>query len=295
MTFSCSMTDFPSLDSFADAQAHYDRTKPWRGDSSDAPRPIGSRATNQRHKNMRVLSDGSIAYCLHRTDCVIWHPDGDVTVQGYASMSTTAFIGCLVPSGISHGQGPKHDWEPILQLRGSQPDYRCEYDAWRAHWSSGRIIQCSKPVRLYYNADTSSWEPRDMDALEPFYVPRIDRKAARAASRKYHLPTLQQVVNAAIALAGVPDLSREGGMGEIMDALLDERYIEAIQHMPRSDGWSRGAFGREAAPKGSIKPGFLNQLRNHVYAHEGAVERVPMQVLSPNQHRKYIADSRKFF
>jgi hypothetical protein len=289
MSFSCSTTDFPRLSSFEDAQAHWDRTKPWRGESQGAPRPIGSRATNQRHKNMRVLPDGSIAYCLHATDCVTWHPDGDVTVQGYASISTTAFVNHLVPSGVSHGQGPKHDWEPILTLRGGVEPYG------RGWWGSGRVIQCSKPVRLHYNAETSCWEPVDMDALEPFMVPRIDRKAARAVSREYHLPMLTTVIHAAIALADIPHPEPSPNpMGAIMEALREERYIDAIARMPRSNGWSRGAFGREPAPRGALQPGFLTRLRNHIYDHEGVIERRPERVLTPASHRKYVADSRKY-
>ena len=50
------------------------------------------------------------------------------------------------------------------------------------------------------------WLPIEPDDLTPFEMFKVNRAAARAASARYHLPVLQQIINAAIALAGRPVL-----------------------------------------------------------------------------------------
>lgn len=304
MTFSCNTLDFPSISSFEKAKAHFNKVKPWRGDTE---RPIGVRS--HKNKGMRELHDGSIAFRLYHTDCVIWHPDGTLTVEGYASMSTTSFIGSLVPDGVSHAKGRKNWDEPVLHLqtptdrpqrdwpRYGDPRYseltEVYYAELRAYWNSGSIIQCSRPVHLHYSAETKRWEPTRPDELDCFNVPTIDRTHAREVSREYNLPTLEKVVNAVVALANLPEpaQSRGGINVEIMRLLKQEDYMSAIALMPRG---TTKSFGRRYGTPNGIKPGFLRDLRDFIYEREGAVENHLKPMLTPGQYKRYVRDSNRF-
>lgn len=317
---------FPNLGkrNYAAIREHYDSVKPWDSKyNPDFERPIGQRACklndrNHHHatrfnKAMRMLRDGSIAFRLYDTDCVVYHPDDSLTVHGYASVSTNDFIRALVPEGISHSC--RHEWyngrrgaafDPILQLsplteHWYSSDYRYpdvrDRKVIGPDWRSGMIINCDGPVRLNYNVKRAAWLPVDMDDLPPFSVPTIDRKRSREVSREYHLPLLDKVLNAAVALVGGPGYISQrtaGGvpMADIMDCLKDEKFAEAIALMPRGGG-SR-AFGRKSAPSHALQPGFLRRLRDHIYDHEGVIVRVDKPWLSPSAYRKYVADSNRF-
>ena len=299
MSYSCNTDNFPPISSFEKAKAHFNKVKPWRGDTE---RPIGVRS--HKNKGMRELHDGSIAFRLYHTDCVIWHPDGTLTVEGYASMSTTSFIGSLVPDGVSHAKGRKNRGEPILTLRGERPkSSRVMYDLrypdmwqeenkrWRAYWNSGVIVRCGRPVRL--QCRRGHWAPADPDNLQPFSVPVIDRALARAMSREYNLPTLEKVVNAVIALANLPEpVQSRGDINvEIMRLLKQEDYMSAIALMPRGTTQSFGQ--RYGTPEG-IKPGFLRELRHHIYGVEGAVDYVEQRMLTSAEYKRYVRDSNRF-
>lgn len=306
---------FPNLDSYAQARKHFDSVRPW--DSKYNPnneRPIGTRNVKtcgygyydeRFNKAMRELPDGSIAYRLYNTDCVIWHPDNTVTVQGYASVSTTCFIDRLVPMNVSHQIGRKDCDEPVLHLRGVYPtkaqralSWEKSRTIWRTYWSSGVIIQCSRPVRLRYSRKSRMWLPVEPEDLTPFEMFRVDRAAARAASAKYHLSVLQQIISAAIALAGKAVLppSNTWAPGSInvaiLEALEDEQYQTAVALMPRGGGST--AFGRKEVPSNQLEPGFLQRLRTFIYDHEGVIERYDQTILSPNQYQRYKADQRRF-
>lgn len=304
MAFTCTTTRFPrsGARTYEAMRTYFDGVKPWRSkfNPGGEERPIGSRSVKandgrQFNKAMRLLNDGSIAFRLFNTDCVIYHPDGHVTIEGYPSMSTSAFIGALAPRGIHHGfRGRCDPWDPVIYLR-SEAAWR--QDDWRAYWREAQVIRCDDPVRLHYSTDEMRWFPVDPDGLRSFKVPVIDRRAAREVSRKYNLPTLEKVVHAAIALTGEPGYRSErthgaAPMADIMDCLERADYMGAIRLMPRGGG-SR-SFGRSYASDNQLTPGFLQRLRNHIYEHEGVVDIVERTILKKAAYEKYIADSNRF-
>jgi hypothetical protein len=115
---------------YAEVSDYFDTVKPWRSkyNPNGDERPIGIRAVHhddgqQFNKAMRKLSDGSIAFRLFNTDCVVWHPNGELTIHGWPSVSTNAFISGLTPSGISQScrhqmyNGRRGDaFDPVLHL-----------------------------------------------------------------------------------------------------------------------------------------------------------------------------------
>ena len=136
-----SITGFPrGITSYRKARRHFDNVRPWQSRyNPDNERPIGTRAVKHDgrrfNKAMRELSDGSIAFRLYNTDCVIWHPDNRLTIQGYASAITGGFISRLTPEGVEHSQGRKDECEPILHLRGPRPTFSP-----RQSWEQGRSV-----------------------------------------------------------------------------------------------------------------------------------------------------------
>lgn len=315
---SCTTPGFPSLTSYAAARAHFDSVKPWRSKyNPDDERPIGIRAVKadngwRFNKAMRMCDDDSIAFRLFATDCVIWHPDDTLTVQGYPSMSTNAFVEALTPAGfrLTH-RIHKHNGricdrsDPALHLMPTRTiltcsDYRypdvLDSSYTVPDWQRGMVVNCEWPVRLHYSAEHQHWVPLETERLAPFYVPAVDRKLARQASREYHLATLEQVMNAVTALADIPPPAQPWAPGSIayshiLDHLRKEEYIQAIAYMPRGTTHS---FGKTHGTPRGIQPGFLTGLRNYIYNHEGVVKRVPQPILTPAQYQRYVADSNRF-
>jgi hypothetical protein len=266
------------------------------------------------NKAMRMLRDESIAFRLYDHDCVVYHPDNTLTIHGYASVSTNDFISALTPTGIS--QKCRHEmydgrrgaaFEPVLHLhptteRWYPSDYHYpevrDRKAIVPDWSAGIVVQCEQPVTLHYSVKKCHFVPTRPDELEPFETYQVDRRAAREVSRKYHLSRLEQVIHAVLALAnlpagpGAPWAPGSVCFSDIMDALREERYVRAIQLMPR--GTKKGFGGKIHGSDRGIEPGFLRRLRNHIYDHEGVVRRVSKPVLTSSQYDQYKAHSKQF-
>ncbi len=308
MAFSCRSESIPGDDSYAAALAHFDSVKPWRSkyNPDGEERPIGDRAVKntgrQFNRAMRKLEDGSIAFRLFDTDVVVYHPDETITIQGYATMSTSGFIDALAPAGIQHSYRQirfngrlSHTEDPVLHLMPTRAE---TYGSDRTYqipvWSKAMVIRCDDAVRLTYSAD-GVWVPVDLDDLVPFQVPTLDRKAARAVSKQYGLTTLQQVVNAMIALKAAPPPFTGNGYSTdfraIMQALEAGDTMAAVELMPRG---TTQAFGKTHGTERGVQPGFITRLRNHIYEHEGVVDRVAKQTLTSHGYRKYVADVRRF-
>lgn len=310
MTRSCGTGRFPSLSSYEEARKHFDSVKPWNSKyNPDNERPIGNRSCKLDHHDTRFNKamrerDGSILFRLYEQDCVIWHPDNTLTVHGHATMSTTSFIDMLVPSGVRHQKGRKDYDEPVLHLRAETRPKSTDYSNWEeerlhwwAYWNSGDIIRADYPVQLHYNAETDRWEPVDWSALPPFHVPVLDRRLAREIAREYRLAKFEQLAKATLSLAIIgeaePDAYQDKRFHRIAEALLEERYAEALRWCPRGQiehGFTRRMIG---TPDG-ILPGFLRRLRDHLYDFNGAIKREERVSMTPAQYRRYVTDSNRF-
>ena len=101
MYFQISTIGLPTLETYEQAKARFDKTAPWRGADSHA-RPLG----NRKHKGklLVALADGSISARLYNTDLVAYHPDGTVSLNtgggGWATNSTRAFLRTVAPTGL---------------------------------------------------------------------------------------------------------------------------------------------------------------------------------------------------
>jgi hypothetical protein len=304
-----SLTGFPrgGITSYAKARRHFDSVKPWESKyNPNWERPIGTRAVKTSdgyrfNKAMRELPDGSIAFRLYNTDCVIWHPDNRLTVTGYASAITGGFISRLTPDGVSHSQGRKDENEPILHLRGPRPiikprmSWEKERPIWSAHWNSGQIVQCGRPVLL--QCRSKIWRPARPDLLEPFYVPTIDRRMSRELAKQFHLAEFERLaknegslITVGEAGHGLNDMERAC---EIMNLLEVGRVMQALRLVPR--GPIRHKFThRMVGTEFGAQPGFLRWLRDEIYDTSGAVKREEIVSLTPSQYDRFKRDVKRF-
>jgi hypothetical protein len=304
MAYACNTAGFARLTSYAEARRHFDRVKPYRGESASAPRPIGTRS--RKNKMMRELDDGSIAFRLFRTDCVTWHPDETLTVEGYPSTSTSAFIGRLAPSVVSHRQGA--EWGPgsgpVLQLQSrSGGDYWLntagDYSSMARNPDYNRdtlIVNCTYPVKLHYSADR--WLPVDPSELEPFSVEVIDRKLALKASREHHLPEFTAWLRMIQVCAGEvilpPPLAERASVADVAEQLRDGNFINAASLIPRGEKdqhrWARLPFNRTPVAPDAIRPGFMALLRREIYEEAGAIKIEKHPMVSPSAYARLCAN-----
>jgi hypothetical protein len=180
----CSMNRVPKITSYAEAKAHYDSVKSWFH-CGDKPIKGQLRYDNMR---MRAYSNGAIGFRLYATQCVVYYPDETLTVQGYATMSTNAFVDTLTPDGIVHAMGRKGWDEPILHLRRDGEGWWLDHaDGSYKRNEDVLIVNCSDPVKLRRDEDEHRWVPIDETDLQPFEFTEIDTKKARAANKQLRL------------------------------------------------------------------------------------------------------------
>jgi hypothetical protein len=167
MAFHIDSFDLPPLRSYSDALNYWTRIKPWRGHSPTDARPLANRG--KHHMTIRKLNDNSIAMTLHSTDVVTYHPDGDVSLQAYGSVSTDAFARALTPDGVgthfNNGIG-----YVIALIRDEQQEMR---------------LLRGKHVRL--RRDERGWFAVNPDDFTTFTKTSVDRKKANAAAKEYRL------------------------------------------------------------------------------------------------------------
>ena len=159
---------------YVGALAHFEKIQPWRGYDANDPRPIADTLRRKKHMTVRKLHDGSIAYRLYHTDVVIYHPNGDVTINGYSSKSTNAFVDCLAPAGMS----PHFDvHDHIIWII----DHTKNGEWWerRTGFSMGH-----KATRLVPRAEGGlMWAAHESTPFGMFKHYVLDKKAAREARK----------------------------------------------------------------------------------------------------------------
>jgi len=87
----------PKIRTWDEAKRVFEATVPWK-DTHDSERALGLR----REKHKIIIRDGTdYKLRLYQTDVVIYHQDGDVTINAYSSVSTTKFIDQVAPVHFS--------------------------------------------------------------------------------------------------------------------------------------------------------------------------------------------------
>ena len=246
MAFHIQPHSLPPLRGYSDAFNYWNRIKPWRGRGDTNIRPLAGR--NKNHMTIRKLNDDSIAMSLHGTDVVTYHPDGDVSLQAYGSISTDAFAHALTPDGITTAFNYALGYVVALDFDGQQ---------------EMRLLR-GKHVRLRKNS--RGWFAVNPDDFAPFIKKSVDRKKANAAAKEYRLDDFVAWYNAATKMG----LTIENGAhaSRTIDA---SRTIEMLKE---------GDFqGVAAANRWGRKTGVVEMVKFLVYRHAGAIIDIELPVV----------------
>lgn len=198
--------DFHSIHSYQEASDRLANAKPFPETQKGYPHAkYRLEATRKRHMNIRLMSVNDlhrvydelyadynvrnaqwelnahrahIALQLYSTDVVVWRDDNVIILDPYCSNSTNAFVSRCMPQGLSQ------HYEPQDFLVGA---WACGQHDYRGLYAEGvKMYRIDSRRRVgFYLRDVpeqpQEWTPLPDCGLEPWSVPVVDQKAARAA------------------------------------------------------------------------------------------------------------------
>jgi hypothetical protein len=283
-------TDYPSISSYAEAKAFHDATKINRH---------GNRWPSQtKVKHMFTCNgDESIAFKLYDTECVTYHPDGSLTIQGYGTTTTSQFIDRLTPLGVRHEchqrsgrHGPMLMLQPVCEHVDPPNQWHDEERRWTGvDWGEGVVIKCEFPVTINYSADRGHHMP--VGDVPKFNLPSINRAAARQAAKEYQLADFERAARAYVVLQRIRSHQGES-MWTVANALREGRLGDACKGVPV--GGTTKSYGQRWGGPGQVDPGFFRELRDWIYDHEGVVENETLQFLTMKQYERYLKMTKRF-
>lgn len=200
----------PCIRDFAHAKRLWADTTPWRESDTPAVRPLADR----RDKHITIRSTDapdSPVYCrLYNTDCVTFHADGTVDIEGYPSKSTVKFIRRLVG----------HYVDPLRLCAA----YRIR----------GGLVVCGPDITIR-EADNY---PRAVEVVksDPFKFYSLDRKKVNAL-----LKSLRWREFRTWALTAYDILDGQTGCQQIY-AVAEEAFPEIFAAPNFSLAWTRAAL-----------------------------------------------------
>jgi hypothetical protein len=158
----------PRVHCYADALNAWRNAVPWRGEDPNVRKLVN---TSQRHKTVTRRGD-VISFGLYNTEVVTYHPDGEIAIEPYSTMSTSAFAHALTPTCIN----PTF---PVLRIHTRRPE---RDDGWREWWRTARYYQAYRPMRLRPIDGPYAYEVLNPD---PWLVSHVNPERAKAAYAKW--------------------------------------------------------------------------------------------------------------
>lgn len=286
------------METYQQARKHFNSVKPWRNRTD---RPIAGRRHNA--KRMRMLDDGTIVYQHWAKDILLFHPNGNITVNGYSSCTTTSLLNFLLPRGVRHEMGVCGDPVIILYDRNGSPYGRweqgtvpdkngyCRYVRVRDA-SVPEVIKCGTGVTLKFNKATYRWRPTTK--VVPFEY-RTLSKRARALAKDLNITEFKCVQSAIIAMAPPERTNRWGcgDHGKIADMLLAKDYAGVLDEGELY--WRYNGYGK--TPQHTllgVKQSCLNKVRDRYCVLKGATTKHVKRSLTLPQYSTYKANRRRF-
>lgn len=203
MAFALNGTNLPSIRCYADALRIWDNATPWRGQTGERDyRPLG----RWRKDYLRIHKGYEDEYRMryHSTDCVIYWPDGSVTIEGYSSRSTNTFVRELAPEGFKPDfiKAEMVLWVPML------------WEECRAVTSTGLKMPYSRELRFKPVRDRPTyplyWElHEDSDKPEPFTQRVMDKKQTKLALKDTNYCDFVPWANAVRHMLKRPEVKRK--------------------------------------------------------------------------------------
>lgn len=216
----------PSISSYADCVSFYASARRWKsparyGSQTQIGEPKKIDKAGKPYKSVRqvrvsdplraTLPEGiGYAWRYHDTDVVTWVSETDIVVTPWASMSTTAFMEALLPSGFNvymhHSLGCMLGLRPRAMpewptLPYDDPAYEPAVQAWCAardeisETTKWFLVPECQPVRLHREGDT--WSVLDSETVD---VPQVNAKKAHAARREFDTTGFAAWLDAMFAL-----------------------------------------------------------------------------------------------
>ena len=166
----CNTHKLPSIDSYAEVKARYEKTKPIRGRVEDV-RPLGKRSST--HMQIKKIGD-NYALVLYNSNCVMWYPHVVDNLTGkieervgvsvgnyYPTVSTADFLDNVLPLGLRASMQNN-----VMRVQGCPvPQHTSEQEDW-LHFT---------------NINNSGWVAQNRTSE---YVHRISRKAANDVRKR---------------------------------------------------------------------------------------------------------------
>lgn len=266
------------ITTYEQALRRYNATKPWRGRPDQNTRPLGQRA--QGNLTLRRLPDDSIAFTLYRTDCVVYHPDGSITLEGTDHLMTRQFISVLTPEGLrpcgSTTLGPlvaHKDSEGACNWWDATPT--SESNQWGPIYTYSRpkdqkLTSIAEPTRFYQTPQGGWYAPSPTTMLawrEP--SPGV----ARALGKQYLLDF--RAFCASLWTLDPESRPTHQYMPNRLDALLDMvlegQLLEAYRLMPVTRKWVYVGPGMGSCYEDRLSKTTFDKLRVLLIEREGAL------------------------
>jgi hypothetical protein len=213
---------------YAAAREYFEGTTPAKGRTSfgyhwdDLSRrmgttckPLGPNGDDRRkiHFSVRLGADEELIYRLYTTDVFTHHKDGRITLEGYCTQSTDAFVNQLCPDGLGvEYKVARYGGSDVGLVWLRQPggnDYR-----WRGGWRGyqmDRKLTVKRGDERYVCDNAGVWEVTDDFKPETISVPFINRKLAREARKASDFNNFAAVLVAmAVVQGGASGSSRRG-------------------------------------------------------------------------------------
>ena len=242
MAFHIDTYDLPPLRCYGDAHAYWSRIKPWRGDGDKNTRPIAGR--KKRHMTIRMLNDESIAMRLWHTDVLVYHKNGDLTLDAYGSVSTDSFARCLTPWGVDVSWNT--DLGYMLHLKRGELTHT--------------VLQRDNRITLKRDPINGEWAPLDESMLRPFTKYAVNVKKANAVLKEHRFNDFVAWLKAVKAM-GTKFLVDPWSRHQL-------RHPEIVELMKAGgEGWMKVA---------EDTAGDEDQVRQMLYVHFQCVEQVKM-------------------
>lgn len=248
--------------------------EPWRNRPND-PKPIGVRS-KANVKKVEKLANDDIVFSLWDEPAVTFHPDGDISVTGWPSVSRSQFIHRLTPTPIGY---VANKGALILAKDEELPSY---WSAQRAREANSFALRLDKHRTVRLTRVAGRWWPKDEAALKPFSWLDIDRSEARALMREHPLGDFIAALKAyQMLLPGKLEVSPRWKYVDVpglLDVIAERDFAAAIEAMPVTKGdryeWNATTqTGRNIEGKPQFSITTIAKLRACLYVRAGVAKR----------------------
>ena len=188
--------NLPFVSTFAEAVKAWQKIEPLRGSLASDPKPLGRRE-RRNPKQVRVESDpttgepAKVIFRYHQTDVVTWHADNTCVLDPFPSRSTAVFAGSFLPRGVYvYGECCGITLAVTRTVDGqveTEPRY---------YKMNGQRVTLQTDAEGHAVPLPDADQP---DGTEPVKHITVNRKAANALYRKYHLKEFETFYTAFMA------------------------------------------------------------------------------------------------